>query len=111
MRSQRPLQQVRLLQREREERNADEQFLRQKEEIIDKAQKLEKEKNQFRQKQQDMINKVKMNIGIITQNANKRKNEELKAENENQQILDKKTKIQDLKEKLDKKKYVLPLNY
>lgn len=45
--SQRPLQAVRLLQREREEREIDERFTKQKEEIIQKAKQLDEEKKQF----------------------------------------------------------------
>jgi len=47
--SQRPLQAVRLLQKEREERMVDEKFTSQKEEIIAKAKDLDKEAREFKQ--------------------------------------------------------------
>ena len=67
---QRPLQAVRLLQREREERETDEKFNSQKEQIIQDAQKLEIEKNKFKEEQQKMINKVKKQISQITAQYN-----------------------------------------
>jgi len=51
-----------LLQREREERETDEKFNSQKEQIIQDAQKLEVEKNKFKDEQQKMISKVKKQI-------------------------------------------------
>jgi hypothetical protein len=45
--SQRPLQAVRLLQKEREEREVDDKFTTQKEEIIQKAKQLDEEAKQF----------------------------------------------------------------
>lgn len=60
------MQAVRLLQREREERVTDDKFNSQKEQIISDAQKLEIEKNKFKDEQQKMINKVKKQIKQIT---------------------------------------------
>jgi hypothetical protein len=48
IRSQRPLQAVRLLEKEKEEREADYNFNMQKQLIIEKAQKLEKDKSEFK---------------------------------------------------------------
>lgn len=48
IKSQRPLQAVKLLEKEKEEREADFNFIKQKEEIIEKAQILEKEKAEFK---------------------------------------------------------------
>ena len=45
--SQRPLQAVRLLQKEREEREIDDRFTSQKEEIIAKAKELDQAKQEF----------------------------------------------------------------
>ena len=45
--SQRPLQAVRLLQKEREEREIDDRFTKQKEEIIAKAKDLDEAKKEF----------------------------------------------------------------
>lgn len=44
-----------------------------------------------------------MNIGHITANAKKRKDEEQKLENEQNAINEKKAKIKELREKLEKK--------
>ena len=51
-----------------------------------------------------MIDKVKDQISVITQNANKRKIEEAKLEQEKQTIEQKKVQIGDLEKKLDAKK-------
>ena len=53
--SQRPLQAVRLLQKEREEREVDDKFTGQKEEIIQKAKQLDEEAKQFLQKKAQMV--------------------------------------------------------
>lgn len=50
VRSKRPLQSVRLLAKEKEEREADNNFTTQKEQIIEKAQKLEKDKAIFKER-------------------------------------------------------------
>ena len=52
---QRPLQAVRLLQKEREERDTDENFTNQKEEIIELARKLDIERDKYREEQQALI--------------------------------------------------------
>lgn len=97
---QRPLQAVRLLQREREERETDEKFNSQKEKIIADAQKLENEKNKFKEEQQEMINKVKKEINTITKQYNMKQQEEAKLENEQRIIKEKQSQIEDLKVKL-----------
>jgi LPS O-antigen subunit length determinant protein (WzzB/FepE family) len=51
-----------------------------------------------------MINHVRDQISVITQNANKRKNEEQKLEMEKQAIEEKKVRIAELEEKLKIKK-------
>jgi hypothetical protein len=53
--SQRPLQAVRLLQKEREEREIDNRFTQQKDDIIQKAKELDEEKNEFLEKQRKMV--------------------------------------------------------
>ena len=50
VKSQRPLQAVRLLQKEREEREIDNRFTQQKDDIIQKAKELDEEKNEFLKK-------------------------------------------------------------
>ncbi|CDW75696.1 gtp-binding protein [Stylonychia lemnae] len=100
----RPLQAVRLLQKEREERETDDKFSTQKEDIIQQAQELERRKNEFKKEQQNMINYVRDQISVITQNANKRKNEEAKLEQEKAAIEQKKAQIVELEKKLEVKK-------
>ena len=56
--SQRPLQAVRLLQKEREEREIDDRFTQQKEEIIAKAKDLDEAKKEFMIKQQRMTESI-----------------------------------------------------
>lgn len=56
--SQRPLQAVRLLQKEREEREIDDKFTQQKEEIIAKAKDLDEAKKEFMIKQQRMTESI-----------------------------------------------------
>lgn len=80
---------MRLLQREREERETDEKFNSQKEQIIADAQKLELEKNKFKEEQQKMINKVKKEIDTITKQYNMKQQEEAKLENEQRIIKEK----------------------
>ncbi len=53
------MQAVRLLQKEREERDIDEKFTNQKEVIIMDAQELEDKKNLFKEEQQKIINYVR----------------------------------------------------
>ena len=52
--SQRPMQAVRLLQKEREERDIDDKFNKQKEDIISKAKQLDEEGKAFAAMQQEM---------------------------------------------------------
>jgi hypothetical protein len=80
---------VRLLQREREERETDERFNGQKEQIIADAQKLEAEKNKFKDEQQKMIAKVKKQISQITAQYNMKQQEEAKLETEHRIIKEK----------------------
>lgn len=54
-----------------------------------------------------MINYVREQISVITQNANKRKNEEQKLEDEKRNIQIKKDKIEELEGFLEKKKQLL----
>lgn len=55
---QRPLQAVRLLQKEREERDTDENFTTQKEDIIAKARELDKQRTEYKEQKQAMIDEV-----------------------------------------------------
>lgn len=104
IKSQRPLQAVKLLEKEKEEREADYNFIKQKEEIIEKAQKLEQEKSKFKKDQMEMIQQVENSKGTIIQNANKRKLEENKKQKEQTEIDQKVQKITELEKELEKKK-------
>jgi hypothetical protein len=89
--SQRPLQAVRLLQKEREEREIDNRFTQQKDDIIQKARELDEEKNEFLEKQRRMISQIKEDYQAFVRNNEKRKRQEddLKtAQETNKKILD-----------------------
>lgn len=76
--SQRPLQAVRLLQKEREEREVDDKFTTQKEEIIQKAKQLDQEAKHFYQKKQQMSAIVESDVVVMVKNQLKRKSEDKK---------------------------------
>ena len=100
IKSQRPLQAVKLLEKEKEEREADYNFIKQKEEIIEKAINLDREKDEFKKNQMQMINKVKASMSTIIQNANKRKLEEQKKLKEENEIKQKTEKIKELNDEI-----------
>jgi hypothetical protein len=81
--SQRPLQAVRLLQKEREERLVDEKFTTQKDEIIAKAKELDSEAHEFKSKQAEMVEQVNNDLeaALKSQLHRKKKDEELEREN------------------------------
>ena len=74
--SQRPLQAVRLLQKEREEREIDDKFTQQKEEIIAKAKDLDEAKKEFMVKQQRMTESIQQDIQTMIKSQLKRKKED-----------------------------------
>jgi len=74
--SQRPLQAVRLLQKEREEREIDDKFMGQKDEIIAKAKQLDEEAKQFTEKQKTMTQTVQQDIAVMVKNQLTRKRED-----------------------------------
>ena len=74
--SQRPLQAVRLLQKEREERTIDEQFTQQKEDIIAKAKELDEQKKQFLERQRKVLADIAADKQQILKNQQKRKKED-----------------------------------
>ena len=76
--SQRPLQAVRLLQKEREEREIDEKFTAQKEDIIQKAKQLDKDAKDFVETQKKMTETVQSDIAVMVKNQLKRKKEDEK---------------------------------
>ena len=55
---QRPLQAVRLLQKEREERETDAKFTNQKEGIIESAKELDKMREEFKEQEKALIQKL-----------------------------------------------------
>ena len=64
-----PSYSLKLLQKKREDRNADKEFQTQLEEIIKKAAKLDEETSQYFQEQEEMKNDVKQNESKITELA------------------------------------------
>ena len=100
---QRPLQAVRLLQKEREERETDAKFTNQKEEIIERARELDKMREEFKEQEKALIQKLIDQTPTLEANANKRKNEVEKLNLENIQIKRKEDEKKSLEEELAKK--------
>ena len=65
MQSQRPLQAVRLLQKEREERDTDENFTKQKEEIIARAKEVDAQRLKHSEESQKTIKDVSEKGSIL----------------------------------------------
>lgn len=108
VKSQRPLQVVvRLLEKEKEEREVDQNFKRQEDEIFEKAQQIEDDKKAFEKNQTKQIRLVKSKMQEIIDNANKRKLEEEKKRAEEKEIAAKEAKIKELKAELEKSGRVL----
>ena len=84
--SQRPLQAVRLLQKEREEREIDDRFTTQKEEIIAKAKELDQAKQEFQIKQKRMVEVIESDIQSILKSQLKRKKEDERLAQFNKQL-------------------------
>ena len=84
--SQRPLQAVRLLQKEREEREIDDRFTSQKEEIIAKAKELDQAKQEFQIKQKRMVEVIESDIQTILKSQLKRKKEDERLAQLNKQL-------------------------
>lgn len=97
------MQAVRLLQKEREERDTDENFTSQKEEIIARARELDAQRQKYKDEQQKMISDVTDKTVILQQNSLKRKNEEEKLTKERAEIEKKKREIHDLEKVLHQK--------
>ena len=97
------MQAVRLLQKEREERDTDENFTSQKEEIIARARDLDAQRQKYKDEQQKMISDVTDKTVILQQNSLKRKNEEEKLTKERAEIEKKKREIHDLEKVLHQK--------
>jgi len=83
---QRPLQAVRLLQKEREERDTDENFTTQKEDIIAKARELDKQRTEYKEQKQAMIDEVSEQTSQLQLYSLKRKMEEEKLQKEQKEI-------------------------
>ena len=66
------MQAVRLLQKEREERETDENFTKQKEDIIARARELDKERQKYKQEQEEKVREVQQKGEELKQNSLKR---------------------------------------
>ena len=86
--SQRPLQAVRLLQKEREERDIDERFTNQKEDIIARAKQLDEEKKQFYEKQRMVLANLAADKQTLVKNQTKRKKEDERLRQLNQTAME-----------------------
>jgi hypothetical protein len=69
------------LQKEREEREIDDKFMGQKDEIIAKAKQLDEEAKQFTEKQKKMTQDVQTDIAGMVINQLRRKKEDTKLMN------------------------------
>ena len=83
---QRPLQAVRLLQKEREERDTDENFTTQKEDIIARAKDLDAQRDKYKEEQKKMIDEVSEQTAKLQIYSLKRKTEEEKLQKEKKEI-------------------------
>ena len=104
MQSQRPLQAVRLLQKEREERETDESFTTQKEKILHDAKILDIKRQKYKEEQQAMIKEVSLKTSELQQNSLKRMAEEEKLRKEQESIEDKQRKLAEYRLILQRKK-------
>ena len=88
--SKRPLQSVRLLQKEREERMIDQQFTLQKEKIISQAKELDREAKSFKDLQNRTVAEVQSDIENAKKNQlhRKKKGDELDREEKKNQELE-----------------------
>lgn len=105
--SQRPLQAVRLLQKERQEREIDERFTQQKEEIISKAKQLDEEKKQFLERQRQVLASIAADKQQILKNQQKRKKEDERLKQLKGTATDHQQNIELLRHSIDKKKLKL----
>lgn len=105
--SQRPLQAVRLLKKEREEREIDERFTQQKEDIISKAKQLDEEKKHFLERQRQVLASIASDKQQILKNQQKRKKEDERLKQLNQTAQEHQVTIQSLRGSIDKKKHKL----
>ena len=101
--SQRPLQAVRLLQKEREEREIDSKFTHQKEEIIAKAKDLDEAKKKFMIQQQHMTESIQSDIQTMIKSQLKRKKEDERLAQFNKQLTQQNLTIQELHSSIEKK--------
>ena len=93
---QRPLQAVRLLQKEREERDTDENFTTQKEDIIARARDLDAQRTKYKEEKQLMIDEVSEQTSQLQLYSLKRKMEEEKLQKEKKEIGNKRDDIDKL---------------
>ena len=95
---------MRLLQKEREEREIDERFTQQKEDIISKAKQLDDEKKQFLERQRQVLASIAADKAQILKNQQKRKKEDERLKQLNQTALEHQQTIEQLRQNIDKKK-------
>ena len=77
---------MRLLQKEREERDTDENFTTQKEDIISRARDLDAQRTKYREEKQKMIDEVSEQTAQLQLYSLKRKMEEEKLAKEKKEI-------------------------
>ena len=99
---QRPLQAVRLLQKEREERDTDENFTTQKEDIIARARDLDAQRTKYKEEKQLMIDEVSEQTSQLQLYSLKRKMEEEKLQKEKKEIGNKRDDIDKLQQTLQR---------
>ena len=80
------MQAVRLLKKERKEREINEEFLQQKDKIIEKAKQLEKLRADTKEDQEKMFAEVTAKVQDLTANGQKRQQEENKLHREELEI-------------------------
>lgn len=93
---------MRLLQKEREEREIDGEFTKWKETIIQQAKSLDEEKKQFLLKQQDVLENIAADKQQIINNQAKRKQEDEKLRKLNQDALAHQQTIEQLQKNIEK---------
>lgn len=101
------MQAVRLLQKEREEREIDERFTSQKDDIISRAKQLDEEKKQFFEEQRKVLAKLASDKQKLVEGQNKRKKEDEKVRKLNADALSHQQTIEKLRQSIDKKKLKL----
>ena len=98
--SQRPLQAVRLLEKERNEREINEAFTQRKDAIIESAKELEATRAETKAQQDKMVREVTAKVQDLSNNGAKRKAEADKLQREQLEIENKQKEIKQLRAQL-----------